>query len=216
VPRPADEDDIETAKSIVRDIGRGSQPGAVVPDSIELELVGPGGETSRGASGDNTVHKALIEMCNAEISKAVLGGTLTTEVGDGGGNRALGEVQALQQSDIARSLAAQFDAAVTSQLVRWIVELNFGADMLPLAPRYRTKCEPQEDMAAVADAFAVLVGTGLKVPEAWAYARFGIPAPMDDEPVIGGDVAQVEQEQPGAGEPTPADKDTAQTGEEQD
>jgi phage gp29-like protein len=71
-------------------------------------------------------------------------------------------------------------------------------------------------MAAVADAFAVLVGTGLKVPEAWAYARFGIPAPMDDEPVIGGDVAQVEQEQPGAGEPTPADKDTAQTGEEQD
>ena len=58
------------------------------PDGCNLELIESG-----GGSGSSDLYGSLIDRCNAEISKAVLGNTLTTEASDTG-TQALGTVQA--------------------------------------------------------------------------------------------------------------------------
>ena len=185
-PAPADEDTIASLKTLVKQIGRGSQPGAVFPDSVELELVGPGGDSGSSGSGENTVHKFLVALCNAEISKAILGNTLTTEVGSTGGNRALGERQGEDQHDIYAALARQMDECITRDLVYWIVRLNFGERGLDYLPRYHTKIERQENLAEAAEILKILVDSGLTIPAAQVRERFGYRAPLEDEEVLGG------------------------------
>jgi phage gp29-like protein len=65
----------------------GSSPIIIHPDGTKINLI-----EAAGKSGSSDVYKTLIQMCNGEVSKLILGNTLTTEVGDGGGNRSLGEV----------------------------------------------------------------------------------------------------------------------------
>ena len=45
-----------------------------------------------------------------------------------------------------------------------------------------------EDPDPLADAqrAQILLAAGLPLPRAWLYARHGIPAPVEDEPVVGG------------------------------
>lgn len=61
---------------------------AILPRGAEFKIH----ETS-GAGGSNTLYKDLYAACNAEISKIMLGNTLTTEQGDKGA-RSLGDVHA--------------------------------------------------------------------------------------------------------------------------
>ena len=58
----------------------------VLGPNAELEIIDP-------KMGTDNVWSAQIDLQNAEISKAILGSTLNVEVGDTGGNRALGESQ---------------------------------------------------------------------------------------------------------------------------
>jgi len=189
-PRPADEDDIATAYDIVRDIGRGSQPGAAIPDSIELDVFG----ASDNSMADGIVHPVLIQLCNQEISKAVLGGTLSTDVGDTGGNRALGEVQSVGEWNNIAALARQLDETITHGVIWWLVALNFGEQYAnKYLPTYHTIVEQGEDQALAADVLTTLYNVGLKIPVGWVYDRFGIPVPQEDEEVLSTSESDYEQ-----------------------
>lgn len=188
--RKADEDDVRLANSIVENIGRGTQPGASIPDTLKIDFADAGKGSGSGNGADRTVHNALIALCNAEISKAVLGGTLTTEVGSSGGNRALGERQGDDQDAIFEAIARQIDDVITAGLVDWIVRLNYGdvaADKY--APRYHTKIESEEDLESAANVLETLVGIGLEVRKAEVYERFGWGMPTKGDDVLTGAVA---------------------------
>ena len=97
---------------------------AVINDDENVDLREPAGKT---ASAD--VYDKLITASNQEISKAVLGQTLTTEVGDSG-SRALGEVQAHVRSDLVEQ-DKLLVADTLNVLIRWICRLNFNHDSAP-------------------------------------------------------------------------------------
>jgi phage gp29-like protein len=180
-PRPADSSEITTAKSLVKDIGRGTQPGAALPDSIQLELVNSLGDTAK----TDTIHTTLIELCNTEINKALLSSTLTTDVGDSG-SRALGSVHEQIRATIVNNLVKQLDECVTNQLVYWFVLLNFGEFAAKnLCPRYVTVSNDNRDRLELSEQLERLISIGLPVSIADVRETFGWREPADENDTLG-------------------------------
>lgn len=97
----------------------------VFPNEIDLSTLG----------GDRAASSAFmdaIEFHNREIARSILGQTLTTDEGRRVGSLALGRVHLqvllLQTNALRREIA---DRVLTEQLVRPLVELNFGPGDIP-------------------------------------------------------------------------------------
>lgn len=98
-------------------------------------------EASRSGS---VSYEQFIAYWDRQISIRVTGETLTTQVGDGGGNRALGEVHAEQLDVLADSDGDLLTDTLRDQLARWIVEYNLPGAAVPAIRRLR----PKNDSAA--------------------------------------------------------------------
>lgn len=96
---------------------------AVVSEDSQIDIVG-------ASSGHNNakVFQDLINLCDEAISKALLGQTLSTDSGNGSGSYALGKVHASVREDIVLS-DKKIVENTHNKLIRWIVELNFGANV---------------------------------------------------------------------------------------
>jgi phage gp29-like protein len=166
----------------------GSDAAAVIPQEMMLELVESG---SKSASAD--LYHKLIDYLDRQVSKAVLGQTMTT---DDGSSLAQAKVHQEVRADIMRADARSLAETIRRDLVAPLVRLNLG-DAAPL-PRFAFVVEEPEDMAALADQVQKLAASGVVIPQAWVRERFAIPEPKDGEAVIGGAAQQP------AAETTPA------------
>lgn len=168
-------DDVATLRRAVTEIG--SDAAAVVPSSMMIELIESG---AKGASAD--LYQRLIEYLDRQVSKAVLGQTLTTDQGSSG-SLAQARVHDEVRADLMRADARSLAATLTRDLVAPIVRLNVGEDA-PL-PKLELRVEEPEDLAALADQVQKLVAVGLPVPQAWVRERWGIPEAAEGEAVLG-------------------------------
>lgn len=180
----ASDADIEAAKQLVQDIGRGSQPGWAGPDTIKFELVA---HDTSSASG-KTIHVGLMEFVNTEISKAVAGGDINTQVRSTG-SRALGESQADDAKPLTLLDAEQLDETITNDLVRWIVRLNFGESALAnYCPKYRTIVDDDkaEQIASLLDVAKNKLG--MRIPAHWAHETLSVPSVEEGDTALGDSV----------------------------
>lgn len=93
--------------------------GAVtIPNDASVELLNTG---TQSASAD--IYDKLVAFCDASISKAVLGQTLTTEVGKTGGAYAASQTHQEVRYDIADS-DKKIIRRTFNTLFQWITELN--------------------------------------------------------------------------------------------
>jgi phage gp29-like protein len=115
--------------------------GIIVPEGMEIKLL-------EAAKSPNDGYERLCRYCDGEISKAILGETLTTEVGNSGGSRALGEVHNEVRKELAKDDADEVSYTLNETVVRWIVELNFPGRKAPAVWR---NFEESEDLDKVAD-----------------------------------------------------------------
>ncbi len=108
---------------------------AVIPDDSSVEILT---DASRSSSSD--LYWKLVSACNAEVSKAVVGQTLTTEIGETGGAYAASETHNEVRGDIVdrdgKLVAGAFDT-----ILRWIAEFNVAG-----APAARWKWQEEEDI----------------------------------------------------------------------
>lgn len=146
-----------------------------IPNTLEITLL----EAARTSTVG--VYDPFIDKMNAEISKAVLGQTLTTQEGKTG-SLALGQVQADVRQEIVEADADLEDEVFRDQLIRWIVDFNFGADVP--APWFVTETEAQKDMVALANRDKILHSMGTRIPETYVRDTYAIPEPQGDEPVL--------------------------------
>lgn len=79
-------------------------------------------------NGSSDVYKTLIQLCNAEVSKLILGNTLTTEVGDSGGNRALGEVMQEAEDQFVESDKSMVLNILNTQFVAIMQKFGVAID----------------------------------------------------------------------------------------
>jgi phage gp29-like protein len=173
--------DIEALKNILR--GMTSSGVAVYPKTVEVITEWAGGAKASGGQGGGS-HQSLFELCGREMSKAVLGQTLTTEQGSVG-SQALGNVHNAIRKDILVSDAKHLAEVLTHFLIEPMIRLNFGPSAA--VPRLRFLTEDHSDMVQVANALDKLTGPNvrLKVSQNWARDELGIPDPAEGDELCG-------------------------------
>jgi phage gp29-like protein len=131
-------------------------------------------------------HKELVDdYCNAEISRAIVGQTLTGRGSDGGGSRALGEVHERVESKKVANDAKALMAAVNRRIVRPLVLYKFG----PKAklPVWSLELELQEGLNSKAERFGNLrKDVGMPLSKAQIREAFQLDEPKDEADTLGG------------------------------
>jgi phage gp29-like protein len=168
----------------------GTDAAAIVPESMKIEFK----EAARNGAVDT--FRGLVEFLDSQVSKAVLGQTLTSDVSSAGGSRALGDVHNQVRKDIMRSDARQVAGALNKMLVRPLVDLNLGsrAEYPIIRLGLPDSLSTREKVQLVRQ----LVPFGLQVEESVARDWLGIPDPPKDSVVLRAPARQ------GAPEPEPA------------
>lgn len=167
--RKATTEDIRMAEAALKTMGAGSISNWLHPDSVSLELRNPdGGANSKVTFGE------WIAICNAEESKAVLGGTLSTEVGSTGGNRSLGDTQKKGETMLFKQDARMLASSVGRDAIKWIVLLNFGEEALRYAPIARIHVEDDPDPSIVVDRAVKAAQGGVPVDADWLAESVGL------------------------------------------
>ena len=171
----ASTEDIAALKAIVA--GMSSSGAAVHPKSVEIEMMLPTG--TAGSSGKSD-HAGLYSVMGGEMSKAVIGQTLTTEQGSVG-SRALGTVHNDVRKDILESDAEWLAEVLTEQFITPLVRKNFG----PTAPvpQLRFITTEAADVGTYAKAIVELSKV-LRMPAQWVRDQLGIPEPKPDDELV--------------------------------
>jgi phage gp29-like protein len=155
----------------------GSDAAGIISRSTEIEFV----ETVKGtASGD--LYKTLASFCNAEMSKALLGQTLTAEVGETG-SYAASQTHNEIREDLLKADARAVAATIRDQLIRPVVGFNFGWDTD--CPGYRPVFDEPEDMKTKSEWVTALLDRGVAMPASFIRREFRIPEQEKDEEMVG-------------------------------
>jgi phage gp29-like protein len=160
-------------------VGIGHDAAGIIPDDMMIELV----EATKGGSGDPFMQ--MIDWCERSISKAILGGTLTSGADGKSSTNALGNVHNEVRHDLLVSDARQLESTLNEQLIYPLLALNGTMPPNPLRmPQLKFDTRQPEDLKLFADALPKLAGSGLQIPVAWAHNKLMIPEPKNGEPVM--------------------------------
>lgn len=192
----ANDDDIRVLKMAVANIG--TDAAAVLPESMKIEFQ----EVSKTGGGAD-VFERLCAYIDRQISKAVLGQTMTTESG-GGSGLAQAKVHNEVRQDIQKKDAKQLAATINAMLVRPMIDLNFGPQKA--YPRVCLIVPEPEDLAGLVTALKELVPLGLRVEQSVIRDKFGLPEPADDAELL---AAPARQARASDSEPPDDDADPA-------
>lgn len=156
----------------------GREASGVMPQGMDIEF-------ESAASGQVDPFQFMIEWCERTQSKVILGATLTSQTEGGSGSRALGEVHNDVRHELLASDANQLATTLTRELLYPLLKLNGHDSITPRRMcRFEFDTKEPEDLKTLADAIGASVNAGIPVPQAWAYARTGIPAPVAGEAVL--------------------------------
>src|SRR5271167_796659 len=171
----ASEQDKQALLSAVSRIG--SDAAAIIPESMVIEF------TEAHQNGSSELYQTFCQYLDAQVSKAVLGQTLTTEMPRSGGSRAAAQVHEGVRRDILNADARRLAATLARDLVRPIVELNMG----PQAhyPKIQLGLPDDSDVKVFAEIVAMLADRGLRVGQKTILDKLGIAEAGEGEAVLG-------------------------------
>jgi phage gp29-like protein len=175
-PRAATDDDKIVLDVALKGIGAGSLGSATLPDSVKIGLDGP----TSGTLPTSLPQAQLIELCNAETSKAVLGQTDTVEASSNG-SRAATETRKDGTLELYRYDAACLCDTLKRDLVWWYVHLNYPG-LEHLTPTPKLDVEPPPDRKAEAAIGLIAVQMGMPVDADKMAAKIDVPLVDKDDP----------------------------------
>jgi len=172
----------------------GSDASMIISKAAELEILG----------NNTTTHGDFYEKAerffNQEISKVVLGQTMTTEDGS---SLAQAKVHGEVRSDIRNADAKALAETINGDLLTPLVQLNFGLEVS--LPVFAFDISEPEDLQALAESLVPFIDRGLPVSHAQIYERFGLTPPAEGDEVLGSGTASsavdVEVDESPEGEP---------------
>lgn len=134
-----------------------TEAGVIVPEGMVIELL----EAKRAGTFDS--YEKLARYMDEDISKVILGQTLTTSPGESG-SRALGQVHNEVRLELTKGDADLLADTLNDGLVRWIVDFNmpgYAATGLAYPMLWWDVSEP-EDLTQRADRDTKLKGLGYR------------------------------------------------------
>ena len=156
----------------------GHNAAGIIPQGMAIDF-------QNAAQGHADPFEAMIKWAELAISKAIIGGTLTTQADGKSSTNAQGRVHENQQQLILHSDARQLAGSINQNLVGALMALNHPEVDPRRYPQLVYDLSEPEDIGLYADALPKLVGVGVQIPEGWARQRLGIPEPQDGEAVLG-------------------------------
>ncbi|MEO5327297.1 MAG: DUF935 domain-containing protein [Magnetococcus sp. THC-1_WYH] len=176
-PSEATQEEKAALTRAVREIGHAAA--GIIPEQMTIEFE----ESAR--IGSNNMFMSMIEWAEQSISKAVLGGTLTSQADGKTSTNALGNVHNDVRRDLLESDARQIASTLTRGLVWPLTTLNTAITDPQRTPVFRFDTRQPDDLKKFADALPPLVAVGTQIPVRWVYESLGIPEPKEGEPVLG-------------------------------
>lgn len=161
-PRGASKEETDKLADLLEDMVQDAV--AVIPDDSSVEIQ----EANKSSSAE--IFEKLIDKMNAEISKAILGQTLTTEIGSSGSYAASNTHFAVRQ-DIIDSDRKLVEKTI-NQLLQWIYEINFTNQDAPVFEMYQ-----EEDVdLTLAQRDKIISECGVKFTKEYFIKAFGYDA----------------------------------------
>ncbi|MFO1351903.1 MAG: DUF935 domain-containing protein [Gammaproteobacteria bacterium] len=158
-------EDIEALQRALQLLG--ADAAAVISRNMEVEIQAP----PTGAGGDK-LYAALAEFWDSQVSKAILGQTMTA---DNGSSLSQAQVHNDVRLDILKADARQLAGTLNRDLVRPYIDLNFGPQKA--YPRIALYVPEAEDLKLLVDALAQLTPLGLEVEQSVIRDKLGLPDP---------------------------------------
>lgn len=155
----------------------GTDAAGIISKSTEIEFV-------ESVKRSDNIYEVLAEFCNREMSKAVLGQTLTTDVGSTG-SYAASKTHNEVRHDLKEADCKALAETLRKYLVRPLVLFNIPNADLTRLPWVRFKYEPPEDLERTSKIYkTVVTDMGLPVAKDHMYEKFGIPKPGDGDELL--------------------------------
>lgn len=154
----------------------GHDAAAIIPAGMAIDF-------KNAAQGDNKSFDAMIGLMERSMSKAILGGTLTSSEGQNG-TQALGNVHNEIRKDLRNNDAKQLAATIKAQLIYPLLKLNKGLADPRRCPSLAFDTQEPEDIKLMADALPKLVDMGMRISVSHAHNTLKIPEAGADEPVL--------------------------------
>jgi phage gp29-like protein len=148
----------------------GADAAGVISKNTEIEFV-----EAVSRAGTANPYQAMADFCNREMSKAILGQTLTTDTSGATGTYSAARVHAQVRRDLVEADAQALATTLREQLLRPLVGFNFGWDR-PV-PWFRFKYEAEEDLLSLSQVYRNLAELGLPLSWEQVAERFGLPLP---------------------------------------
>ncbi|TMP27194.1 hypothetical protein CWB99_15875 [Pseudoalteromonas rubra] len=175
-PSGASQDEKNTLLKAVLSIGHNA--GGIIPRGMDIEF-------QNAAQGQSDPFEAMIRWCEQSQSKAILGGTLTSQADGKSSTNALGNIHMEARKDLTESDARQLEQTLTRDVLYPMHALSSKSySGNRRIPRLVLETTESEDIAKLAPAIQVLVETGVKIPQSWANEKLQIPVPDKDEPIL--------------------------------
>nr|DAU52937.1 MAG TPA: portal [Caudoviricetes sp.] len=159
-PRGATKEETNTLADMLEEMVQDAI--AIIPDDSSVEIQ----EANKSSSAD--IYEKLIDKMNSEISKAVLGQTLTTEIGSTGSYAASNTHMQVRQDIIDAD--KKLVESVINQLIQWIYEINFPNDNIPVFEMYA----PEDVDLTLAQRDKILSDTGVKFTKEYFIKNYGL------------------------------------------
>lgn len=134
------------------------------------------------------IYERLIKLVDGDISKAILGQTLTTDSGNGSGSYALGKVHSGVRQDIVDSDTKLVEKGA-NQLIRWINELNYNSPEVPVFSMW----EEEDVDKDLAERDKILTDSGVRFTKKYYMKNYG----FEEE-----DIDIIETKTSNSGQPT--------------
>ena len=165
-----DATDEESRRRVIADIvANGSNRIFVHADDNTFRFVESGNKT-----GSADVYDKFVERCNAELSKAVLGNTLTTEASETG-TQALGTVHKEVEDELAKADRKYVLNVLNYDMTDIFRDLGIntdGGEFSFVQPEVMTASEK-------ADLFQKALNMGIPIDDDYIYEQLGIEKPKD-------------------------------------
>ena len=169
----ATKEDKDALYAAIRSLG--VDAAGIISQNTEIEFV----EAVKNA-GSNNIYESLVNICDKQVSKAILGQTATTEGTPGKlGNE---DAQDRVRHDLIKADSESVGKTIRHQIIRPLVGWNFGWDK-PL-PWFNLLYEKPEDLESLMKVYKGASDIGQPISKEHVSARFKIPLPQKGETAL--------------------------------
>ena len=159
----------------VMDIGH--RAAGIIPQGMMIDF-------KEAAKGSSDPFMDMIKWCEMSQSKAILGGTLTSQADGKSSTNALGKVHDETRLEIRDSDAKQLASSISRDVIGALMRINYPNVSPRRYPKFVFDLAETEDIGVYSEALPKLVSIGMQIPAPWAHKRLGIPMVSGDESVL--------------------------------